>query len=62
MCVSLQAGIPDEMLKLVLEPEAASLFCQNLPSNMFSEKLPILKSGSKYVLADIGGSVHKPLS
>ncbi|KAL4234287.1 hypothetical protein ACF0H5_005938 [Mactra antiquata] len=51
------AGIPDDMLKLVLEPEAASLFCQNMPSNMFSDKMPFLKSGSKYVLADIGGGM-----
>ena len=50
-----QAGIPREQLKLGLEPELASIFCQNIPSNMVSEKLPFLKSGVKYAVADLGG-------
>jgi hypothetical protein len=46
------------MIKLALEPEAASIFVQNMPSNMFSnDKLPVLKSGTKYALADIGGKL-----
>ena len=53
--VSLQAGIARDQLKLALEPEAASIFLQNIPSNMVSEKLPILKSGTKYAIADLGG-------
>ncbi|XP_052233294.1 heat shock 70 kDa protein 12A-like [Dreissena polymorpha] len=52
-----QAGLPDAKVMLCLEPEAASLFCQHMPSNALSEKLPIFKSGTKYVLADIGGGL-----
>ncbi|XP_045194396.2 heat shock 70 kDa protein 12A-like [Mercenaria mercenaria] len=52
------AGIPDSMIKLGLEPEAASIFVQSMPSNLFSnDKLPVLKSGTKYALADIGGGL-----
>ena len=51
----LQAGIGREQLKLALEPEAASIFIQNIPSNMITEKLPVLKSGTKYAIADLGG-------
>ncbi|XP_052818417.1 heat shock 70 kDa protein 12A-like [Mya arenaria] len=52
-----KAGLPRRQIILCLEPEAASLFCQNLPSNAFSEKIPILKAGAKYALADIGGGL-----
>lgn len=53
--MSLKAGLPENNIKICLEPEAASIFCQNMPSNMLSDKLPIFKAGTKYVLADIGG-------
>ena len=55
----LQAGIGREQLKLALEPEAASIFIQNIPSNMITEKLPVLKSGTKYAIADLGGKNFK---
>ncbi|XP_052280334.1 heat shock 70 kDa protein 12A-like [Dreissena polymorpha] len=44
-----RAGIPDEMLTLALEPEAASLFCK--------EQLGVgtLPSGHRYMVLDLGG-------
>ena len=55
MWLFVQAGLPEENLKICLESEAASVFCQNMPSNIMSDKLPIFKAGTKYVLADLGG-------
>ncbi|XP_052278633.1 heat shock 70 kDa protein 12A-like isoform X2 [Dreissena polymorpha] len=44
-----KAGIPDEMLTLALEPEAASLYCKE---QLGISKLP---SGHRYMVADLGG-------
>lgn len=43
------------MLKIALEPEAASIYCQTYPSPGSKE---ITKTGSKYVVADIGGMYY----
>lgn len=43
------AGIPDEMLSLALEPEAASVFCKN---ELGIQKVPV---GCRYLVLDLGG-------
>jgi len=47
-----QAGIPGERLKIVLEAEVASIYCQHMRG---VGKLPIHSPGCTYVVADIGG-------
>ncbi|KAL3857343.1 hypothetical protein ACJMK2_012020 [Sinanodonta woodiana] len=55
------AGIRDEYLKIALEPEAASLFCNHCPMKKFvangSEYASIstFERGSKYMILDAGG-------
>ncbi|XP_063411608.1 heat shock 70 kDa protein 12B-like [Mytilus trossulus] len=58
------AGIPHNMLKIALEPEAASIYCQTFP---YPGSKDITKAGSKYVVADLGGgtvdiTVHEKLN
>ncbi|XP_061169414.1 heat shock 70 kDa protein 12B-like [Saccostrea echinata] len=54
---AINAGIPSRRITLALEPEAASILCQNIPI----EKLPsgkgftISQAGTQYLIADIGG-------
>ncbi|XP_053385772.1 heat shock 70 kDa protein 12A-like [Mercenaria mercenaria] len=45
------AGIPENQMRLVLEPEAAALYCQQ-KTVVDDNRLPV---GFKYVLADLGG-------
>ncbi|WAR13249.1 HS12A-like protein [Mya arenaria] len=47
-----QAGIPGERLKIALEGEVASVYCQHMRG---VGKLPIHAAGCSYVVADIGG-------
>lgn len=54
-----RANIKGDQLRIALEPEAASIFCQELRteretqrSNTFSETI---KSGTKYLVLDLGG-------
>lgn len=54
------AGIKQDYIKLVLEPEAASLFCLDRPVNVVhnddgTARNASLRPGQKYILADIGG-------
>ena len=49
--VYLQSGIPDEMLTIALEPEAASVWCLK---EFGVGELPI---GCKYILLDLGGKL-----
>jgi hypothetical protein len=44
-----QAGIPDHMLLLALEPEAASLYCKR---ELGTDTIPI---GCRYLVLDLGG-------
>ncbi|XP_052813083.1 heat shock 70 kDa protein 12A-like [Mya arenaria] len=61
------AGMRPENLRLVLEPEAASLFCEEhavVASGNTLDRLPV---GHKYILADLGGGtadicVHEIMS
>ncbi|CAC5406609.1 unnamed protein product [Mytilus coruscus] len=52
------AGIPKQNLILALEPEAASIFCQYLPTEKlkFSETgFAMTTEGTKYMVVDLGG-------
>lgn len=55
-----QAGIDNNQLKLVLEPEAASLYCQvnytrrDVQAGAIAE-LKHFPVGHKYIVADLGG-------
>lgn len=58
-CIS-QAGIKGNQLTIALEPEAASIYCQELRTDRenktnitFSETI---KKGMKYVVVDLGGN------
>jgi len=44
-----QAGIPDKMLSLALEPETASLYCHKNLKNIR------VKVGCRYMVLDLGG-------
>ena len=53
-----QAGLSTENLTIALEPEAASLFCRQIPvekSNQCKGSLSSFKPGSKYMVLDAGG-------
>ncbi|XP_062582418.1 heat shock 70 kDa protein 12A-like [Saccostrea cucullata] len=52
---AIKAGIPDKMLKIALEPEAASIYCQFLPIERNPEGFGMTKEGTKYMIVDIGG-------
>ncbi|XP_069112501.1 heat shock 70 kDa protein 12A-like [Argopecten irradians] len=64
-----QAGIPGQQLKIALEPEAASLYCQHLPLDKLTGAEPgfsVTKTGTKYMVIDLGGgtadiTVHEKL-
>ncbi|XP_060601651.1 heat shock 70 kDa protein 12A-like isoform X2 [Ruditapes philippinarum] len=65
------AGISENRLSIALEPEVASLFCQHLPVEKFSEGgkagFANAKPGTTYMVADLGGgtadiTVHERLS
>lgn len=52
------AGIPRKQLKIALEPEAASIYCQYLPIEKLkgAEKgFTVSKTGTKYMVIDLGG-------
>ncbi|CAC5404260.1 unnamed protein product [Mytilus coruscus] len=66
-----KAGIPECNLKIALEPEAASIHCQYLPTKKLigAEKqgFTMTEPGTKYMVVDLGGgtadiTVHKKLS
>ena len=53
-----QAGIASHDLILALEPEAASIYCQNIPVDMTVDAIGLasLMTGDQYLVADLGGS------
>jgi len=51
-----QGGIDADRIKLALEPEAASIWCQHVDER---KKHAHIKTGSKYMVADIGGAYVK---
>ncbi|XP_052083294.1 heat shock 70 kDa protein 12B-like isoform X6 [Mytilus californianus] len=53
-----KAGIPDENLLLALEPEAASIYCQYLPTDKLNgadEGFSMAEVGPQYMIIDVGG-------
>ena len=51
-----QGGIDDDRIKLTLEPEAASIWCQQLYG---VKEHAFNRIGSKYMVADLGGAYLK---
>jgi hypothetical protein len=43
------------MLKIALEPEAASIYCQFLPIERNPDGFGMTKEGTRYMIVDIGG-------
>lgn len=64
---AVKAGIRGRQLKIALEPEAASIFCQHLKTERSaSDGLATSPTGTEYMVIDIGGgtadiTVHKKL-
>ncbi|XP_052083292.1 heat shock 70 kDa protein 12B-like isoform X4 [Mytilus californianus] len=64
-----KAGIPGKNLLIALEPEAASIYCQYLPTeklNGAEEGFTMSEVGTKYMIIDVGGgtadiTVHEKL-
>ena len=50
-----QAGLPNKMLVIALEPEAASVYVQHLPIERQESSFAMTKTGTKYMVVDIGG-------
>uniref|UniRef100_A0A8W8L7E4 Uncharacterized protein n=1 Tax=Magallana gigas TaxID=29159 RepID=A0A8W8L7E4_MAGGI len=58
---AVNAGIPNKYLTIALESEAASTYCQYLKfakGDTSSPTLDVLKSGTKYMLVDLGGKLY----
>ncbi|XP_052814009.1 heat shock 70 kDa protein 12A-like [Mya arenaria] len=49
------AGIPNNCVRLVLEPEAASLFCRKQKIVLTKSGRRTFAEGQKYIIADLGG-------
>lgn len=68
---ALTAGIKNDNLRIALEPEAASLYCQYLPVNRFTtgraeSQSSLASPGTVYMVVDLGGgtadiTVHEKL-
>lgn len=52
---AIDAGIPDEMLMIALEPEAASIYAKYLPIERYPNGFGMTKDGTRYMVVDIGG-------
>ncbi|XP_063447378.1 heat shock 70 kDa protein 12A-like [Mytilus trossulus] len=65
---AVQAGIPENKLYIALEPEAASIFCQYLPTeHLNGADFKMAEPGTKYMVVDLGGgtadiTVHEKVS
>ncbi|CAC5380207.1 unnamed protein product [Mytilus coruscus] len=65
---AVQAGVPENKLFIALEPEAASIFCQYLPTEKLNgADFKMAKPGTKYMVVDLGGgtadiTVHEKVS
>ncbi|XP_045170338.2 heat shock 70 kDa protein 12B-like [Mercenaria mercenaria] len=60
---AVEAGMDESRLKLCLEPESASVWCQIISTDA---KAALFKSGTRYMVVDLGGgtadiSVHEKL-
>lgn len=57
---TLKTGIPDKNLFIALEPEAASVYCQYLPTEKLygaETGFVMSKPGTKYMIVDLGGNI-----
>lgn len=56
---ALEAGITNDQLKIALEPEAASIYCQHLPTEREKidgkTSIAVAKDGKRYMVVDLGG-------
>lgn len=56
---ALEAGISKEQLKIALEPEAASIYCQHLPTEREKidgkTSIAVARDGKRYMVVDLGG-------
>nr|XP_034304148.1 heat shock 70 kDa protein 12A-like [Crassostrea gigas] len=50
---AIKADIAEYQIVLALEPEAAALYCKNLPDRMLTESF---EPGTKYMVLDMGGT------
>lgn len=64
-----KAGIEPERLRIALEPEAASIFCQHVPLDKLNDKnsVTVASTGTKYAVVDVGGgtadiTVHEKMN
>ncbi|XP_076082738.1 heat shock 70 kDa protein 12B-like [Mytilus galloprovincialis] len=65
-----KAGIPSDKLQISLEPEAASVYCQNLPIENLKgagKRLSATVAGTRCIIADLGGgtldiTVHEKMN
>ncbi|XP_063399968.1 heat shock 70 kDa protein 12A-like [Mytilus trossulus] len=51
------AGIPDNQLIIALEPEAVSIYCQNIPSrdiDIGGDAITVFKEGTQHMVVDLG--------
>ena len=56
-----QAGINNDQLCIALEPEAASIHCQYLPTEKLegaSEGFTMAEAGQTYMVIDLGGTAY----
>lgn len=54
---AVEAGIDNDRLTIALEPEAASIYCQNLPTDKLQSSglFDVAKAGTEYMVVDLGG-------
>lgn len=61
VCLLIKAGIPDNHLELVLEPEAASIYCLLMhldDKDMHRTNIFTRKHWNKYMVLDLGGKFY----
>lgn len=52
----IKAGINNDNLTIALEPEAASMYCKNIPLVQLTNKeFDIFSKGNQYLILDAGG-------
>lgn len=56
--------IADEQLVFALEPEAASIWCQHIKTEINRDltTLDISRTGTQYMIVDIGGTKYNKIS
>ena len=58
-CLTLQAGIPPDQLKLAQEPEAAAIYVTKEAKHVLGEEsLQSYDPGTKILMVDLGGNLR----